>query len=234
MVTLPGVPLGHTDLPTPLRFPERSCFALQIDPAGILHALGCWPTSRGLVVTLPRLLPQTRLSLVLKPPWETAPHWEQKASPPAVHSLWEGWRFIIQLRVVVAFSQKQMRNYHLKIVNFVGPCCPGCSCCQLGPILRLPGHSWCLSCPLPAPSWGQLGPSWACLGPFGDHLAPSWPIVRPTCSFTLISAGPYCLSQVLFERLLAFVSIRNFARPGCPHDGRAAMSCQVCFTILPD
>ncbi len=25
--------------------------------------------------------------------------------------------------------------------------------------------SWCASCPLPAPSWGQLGPTWACLGP---------------------------------------------------------------------
>ena len=99
MVILPGVPLGHTVLPTPLRFPERSCLVLQIDPAGILHALGCCPTSRGLVVSLPRFVPHAKLNLVLETPWETAPHSEQKASPPAVHSLWEGCRFIIQLRV---------------------------------------------------------------------------------------------------------------------------------------
>ena len=33
MITLPGVPLGHTVMPTPLSFTARSCLVLQIDPA---------------------------------------------------------------------------------------------------------------------------------------------------------------------------------------------------------
>ncbi len=60
-------------------------------------ALLPWPINFGLVDFFPGLEPQACDNRVCLTPWETAPHSEQKAKPPAAQSLWLGWSLRTQL-----------------------------------------------------------------------------------------------------------------------------------------